>query len=171
MNHMHGQMHGHRHLAWHETLELHELIAFQANALMKMKRAVGKIDCPELKGLYTETIQGLETNLRELLAFIPAAPMMEESRVHDDGDRALHAGDLLGFSKTAVRNYAAAITEAATPVLRKTFVKHLLKAIDTHEKAFNYMYERSDYPAYDLVQLLHNDVRNAQKALSMGYER
>ncbi|STO36757.1 Uncharacterised protein [[Flavobacterium] thermophilum] len=20
MNHMHGQMHGHRHLAWHETL-------------------------------------------------------------------------------------------------------------------------------------------------------
>lgn len=75
MNHMHGQMHGHRHLAWHETLELHELIAFQANALMKMKKAVGKIDCPELKGLYTETIQGLETNLRELLAFIPAAPM------------------------------------------------------------------------------------------------
>ncbi|OXB85712.1 MULTISPECIES: spore coat protein [Geobacillus] len=168
---MHGHMHGHRHLAWHETLELHELIAFQANALMKMKKAVGNIDCPELKRLYVETIQGLEMNVRELLAFIPSAPMMEETRDPDDGERALHAGDLLGFAKTSVRNYAAAITETATPVLRKTFVKHLLKAIETHEKAFNYMYERNYYPAYDLVQLLHNDVRNAQKALSMGYER
>ncbi|NNU84882.1 spore coat protein [Geobacillus sp. BMUD] len=162
---------GHRHLAWHETLELHELIAFQANGLMKMKKTIGKVDCPELKKLYVETIQGLETNLRELLAFIPAAPIMGENRDHDDGDRALHAGDLLGFSKTAVRNYAAAITETATPVLRKTFVRHLLKAIETHEKAFNYMYERGHYSAYDLAQLLHNDVRNAQKALSMGYER
>lgn len=24
-------------LAWHETLELHELVAFQANALIKLK--------------------------------------------------------------------------------------------------------------------------------------
>ncbi|MGZ0084267.1 spore coat protein [Caldibacillus thermoamylovorans] len=56
-------------------------------------------------------------------------------------------------------------------MLRKTFVNHLLKAIDTHEKAFRYMYERGFYPAYDLVQLLHHDVRRAQKALAMRYDR
>jgi spore coat protein F len=43
--------------------------------------------------------------------------------------------------------------------------------IDTHEKVFNYMYERGYYPAYDLSQLLMNDVRNANKAISMAYER
>lgn len=56
-------------------------------------------------------------------------------------------------------------------MLRKTFLKHLLKAIDTHEKVFHYMHERGYYPAYDLNQLLHNDVRNANKAISMTYER
>nr|WP_309505735.1 spore coat protein [Anoxybacillus caldiproteolyticus] len=63
------------------------------------------------------------------------------------------------------------MTETATPMLRKTFLKHLLKAIDTHEKVFHYMHERGYYPAYDLNQLLHNDVRNANKAISMTYER
>lgn len=30
-------------LAYHETLELHELVAFQSNALIKLKMSVGKI--------------------------------------------------------------------------------------------------------------------------------
>jgi spore coat protein F len=168
--HTYGTTHVHRHLAWHETLELHELIAFQANALMKMKKAVGKVECPVLKSIYAHTIEGVETNLRELLSFIPSAPMYGEARESRD-ESALYAGDLLGFTKTAVRNYAAAITETATSVLRKTFVKHLMKAIDTHEKVFHYMYERGYYPAYDLNRLLHNDVHNANKAISMSYER
>ncbi|WP_027410283.1 spore coat protein [Anoxybacteroides tepidamans] len=165
-----------RHLAWHETLELHELIAFQSNGLMKMKQSVGKVGCPVLKSIYIHTIEGLEMNLRELLPFIPAAPMYGEAREYGEvqesrDDNAFYAGDLLGFAKTAVRNYAAAITETATPILRKTFVNHLLKAIETHKKVFQYMNERGYYPAYDLNQLLHNDVRNANKAISMTYPR
>jgi spore coat protein F len=167
---VHHQAYTHHHLAWHETLELHELIAFQAIGLIKMKKAIGKVDCPTLKFIYVATIEGLETNLRELLQFIPAAPMYGEYRELRD-DRAFYAGDLLAFAKTAVRNYAVAITETATPVLRRTLVKQLMKAIDTHERVFNYMYERGYYPAYDLNQLLMNDVRNANKAISMAYER
>jgi spore coat protein F len=159
-----------RHLAWHETMELHELIAFQANGLMKLKKSVGKVECPTLKTIYMNTIEGLETNLKELLPFIPAAPMYKDARELRD-DSAFYAGDLLGLAKTAVRNYAIAITETATPVLRQTFVQHLGKAIDTHEKVFRYMYERGYYPAYDLNQLLHNDVRNANKAIAMKYGR
>jgi spore coat protein F len=135
-----------------------------------MKKSVGKVECPVLKSIYVHTIEGLETNLRELLPFIPVAPMYREAQETRD-ESAFYAGDLLGFAKTAVRNYAAAITETATPVLRKTFVKHLIKAIDTQEKVFHYMYERGYYPAYDLNRLLHNDVRNANKAISMPYDR
>jgi spore coat protein F len=31
------------------------------------------------------------------------------------------------------------------------------------------MYKKGYYPSYDLVQLLNNDLKNAQKALSMDY--
>jgi spore coat protein F len=36
----------HSHLAWHETLELHELVAAQSNALMKLKKAYPKVKIP-----------------------------------------------------------------------------------------------------------------------------
>mgnify|MGYP003574952742 FL=1 len=42
----------HSHLAWHETLELHELVAAQSNALMKFKIAYPKIKDPILKTIY-----------------------------------------------------------------------------------------------------------------------
>lgn len=31
-----------QHLAWHETLEIHELVAFQSISLMKLKKAYSK---------------------------------------------------------------------------------------------------------------------------------
>jgi len=158
-----------RHLAWHETLELHELIAFQSIGLMKIKRGIRHVDCPTLRSLYAATIEGLEANLRELLQFIPAAPMYEGPRELRD-DRAFYAGDLLAFTKTAVRNYAIAITETATPLLRRTLARQLMKAIETHERIYRYMYERGYYPSYDLNQLLMNDARLANKAISMRYE-
>ena len=30
-------------LAWHETLDLHELVAFQANGLIKLKKSVRNV--------------------------------------------------------------------------------------------------------------------------------
>lgn len=156
----------HKHLAWHETMELHELTAFQTNYLMKFKMCLDDIKDPELRGLYTEAIQGLELNLKELLQYYPEAPVGMRS-LSDADLTAFYAAQLLIFAKTSVRNYAIAITETATPSLRATLKKQLNNAIDLHAKAFNFMYSRGLYPSYNLKQLLTNDVKNANKALSL----
>lgn len=155
------------HLAWHETLEMHELTAYQSNNLMNFKMVLSDIKDPRLHALYIEAIKGVEMNLKELLQFYPEAPMY--SRNSEDGMdlTAFYAGQLLGFAKTSVRSYAIAITETATPKLRETFVKQLNNAIVLHAKVFNFMYERGLYPAYNLNQLLANDVKNANKAINL----
>ncbi len=38
-----------------------------------------------------------------------------------------------------------------------------------HAKIFNYMYERSYYPSYNLERLLENDVKLANKALNQPF--
>lgn len=95
-----------RHLAWHETLEIHELTAFQANNLMGFKMSLHDIKDPELHGLYTEAINGVEQNLRELLPYFSQAPTGTRSLSGADLT-AYYAGHLLGFAKTSV---------AATPL-------------------------------------------------------
>ncbi|MEC2074941.1 spore coat protein [Metabacillus fastidiosus] len=158
-----------RTLAWHETLELHELVAFQSNGLMKLKMMVKKIDDPELKRIYIKAIKDIELNIRELLPFYSAVPVAGNRNQSVQPGLGFYSGDLLGLLKTSVRNYSIAITETATPVLRKTLTNHLLRGIKGHEQIFNYMYRKGYYPAYDLGQLLMNDVKNANKALSMDY--
>jgi spore coat protein F len=158
-------------LAWHETLELHELVAFQSVGLMKLKMSFKKITEAELKEIYKKCIHDLEGNLKELLKFYPSAQGYQ-SRDEDEEDLredpGFYAGDLLGLSKTLVRNLSVAITETATPSLRKTFTNQLIGAIHGHERIFNYMYKHGYYPAYDLGQLLGHDIETAQKALKMG---
>ncbi|MCM3739337.1 spore coat protein [Oceanobacillus luteolus] len=156
------------HLAWHETMELHELVVFQAIGLMKLKKFIGEVKDPALRRLYAETIRGLETNLRELLAFYQLAPR-EEEELERNLDSGFFSGDLLAFAKTAVRNYSIAITETATPILRETLNKQLQRAIETHEMVYAYMYERGLYPSYDLHKLLRNDINIATKALNMDF--
>lgn len=154
-------------LAWHETLEIHELVAFQSIGLMKLKKAVNQgIRDKKLYNIYLRTIDELEMNLRELLKFYPYAPHPGESSDYRTDDSFL-AGDLLSFSKAAVRNYAIAITETATPAVREIFKKQLNKAIDCHERIFAYMYRKGLYPAYNLNKILQNDIKLANKALSM----
>ncbi|WP_067727483.1 spore coat protein [Oceanobacillus damuensis] len=156
------------HLAWHETLEVHELVAFQSIGLMKLKMFIGEVKDAELRKIYEHTIKGLENNLEELLRFYSLAPRSEEE-AERDMDTGFFAGDLLAFAKTAVRNYAIAITETATPALRETLNKQLQAAIRTHEMIFNYMYRKSLYPSYDLEKLLQNDIRLASKAIKLRY--
>ena len=157
-------------LAWHETMELHELVAFQSLGLMKLKMSIKKVTDHELKELYKKCIHDLEGNLKELLKFYPIAQGYQ-ARDEEDlrEDMGFFAGDLLALSKTLVRNLSIAITETATPVLRKTLTNHLLGAINGHERAFNYMHKHGYYPAYDLGLLLGHDIENAQKALKMGF--
>jgi spore coat protein F len=155
-------------LAWHETLELHEIVAFQSIGLMKLKMSIKKITDNELKELYKRCIHELESNLRELLKFYPNAQGYHSRDEDTREDTGFFAGDLLGLSKTLVLNLAAAITETSTTALRKVFTSQLNAAIHGHERIFNYMHNHGSYPSYDLGVLLGHDIENAQKALKMG---
>lgn len=157
-------------LAWHETLEIHELVAFQSIGLMKLKKAYPDINDPALKGLYNQAIQGLSTNIQELLKFYPLAPRTsgEDDDIRDDL-LPFYAGDLLALFKTGVRNYSIAITETATPALRSVLKQQLMAAIDMHAKVYAFMYGKGLYPSYQLDQLLQNDVNLANKALKKSF--
>lgn len=77
------------------------------------------------------------------------------------------ANDFLISAKTGVRNLAYAITETASPQLRDVLKKHLAQAIDSHEKATNYMMNQNWYPAYNTDQLIQMDIQTSQKILNM----
>ncbi|WP_425490373.1 spore coat protein [Heyndrickxia vini] len=157
-----------RQLAWHETLELHELMALQANCLMHLKKSVKKVTDPELNDLYVSSIRSIEKNLKELVPFVKRAPSPRMDLMRQD-ETGFFAGNLLGAAKTSVKSYAAAITETATPELKAIFTKHLNNSIKWHTRVFEYMHRKGLYPAYDLHKLLENDTNNVQKALSMKY--
>ena len=135
-------------LAYHETLELHELVALESNALIGLKMMVRDVPNQELKNLYVTTIKVLERYIKELLQFFPRAPQREEEE-RERQDSSFYAGNLLGLTKTLVRNYAIAITETATPVLKKTLTNQLNGFIDLHSQVFNYMAKN------DMLSLIH----------------
>ncbi|WP_245959395.1 spore coat protein [Neobacillus piezotolerans] len=162
-----------RTLAWHETLELHELTAFQSIGLMKLKMGMKRITDSDLRGIYQRSIRDLEENLTELLQFYPSAAGQAPRDEDEDElreDNPFFAGDLLAMSKTLVRNYGIAITETATPQLRRTFLNHMTKAVRGHERIFTYMEGRGLYPAYNLGKILQNDVTLARRAIGMRDE-
>ncbi|HET6872654.1 MAG TPA: spore coat protein, partial [Sporolactobacillaceae bacterium] len=139
------------HLAWHETLELHEMVAMQSTALMKCKLFVGEVKDSTLMHLYNQSIADLEHNLKELLRFYPKAARHEEAKMmRMEMDDSFYAAELLSFSKVLVKGLAAAITETATNSLRETFIGQLKKAIQCHSNVFHYMLRNGYYPAYDL---------------------
>lgn len=156
-------------LSWHETLEIHELVSFQAIGLMKLKMAFRKVPEGELKVIYQKAIKDIEKNLNELVEYYPSSPISPGSREPVGSEIAFYAGDLLVLLKTAVRNYGIAITETATPELRKVLVNQMYRVINGHERIFLYMLQHGYYPSYDLGQLLQNDLNNVQKAVNMKY--
>lgn len=156
-------------LAWHETLELHELIASNATCLFKLKKTIGSVTEPELKNLYKVSIQTIEGNLQELLPFISDIQGARDGEEDRQDYTGFYAGELLGTAKSSVRNYAVAITETATPQLREVLTKQLMGAIHWHETIFNYMHKKRMYPAHDLKALLSNDVKNAKTAINLNY--
>ncbi|WP_210608105.1 spore coat protein [Priestia flexa] len=156
-------------LAWHETLELHELVAMQANVLIQLKRVINEVQETELKSLYLEAIEGIQDNLNDLLPFYAYGPYPEQAYEMRNDEPAFFSGSLLGFTKSSVRAYATAITETATPALHQTFNRHLQNAINLHYKVFTYMYQRGYYPSYNLTKLRMNDVKSAKKAINMPF--
>lgn len=77
------------------------------------------------------------------------------------------ATDFLIAAKSGVRNYAAAISEVATPEVREVLRKHLEAAIRTHENITRYMINRGYYHVHDPQEQLLIDMKAAETVMSL----
>lgn len=77
------------------------------------------------------------------------------------------ASDLLISAKSAIRNYAIAITETTSQEVRTALRKQLSDAIASHEKIANYMMNNGYYDAYDLKEQYKVDFTAAETALNL----
>ncbi|WAH35663.1 spore coat protein [Alicyclobacillus dauci] len=74
------------------------------------------------------------------------------------------ATDLLMATKTGVRNYAIAITEAATPEVRSELHRQLEDSITAHEQVSRYMMDKGWYYAYNIPKQIDLDLKGADNA-------
>ncbi|WP_082451794.1 spore coat protein [Paenibacillus ihuae] len=77
------------------------------------------------------------------------------------------ATDMLLSAKSAVRNYAIALTETATPKVYKVLRAQLDIAIDTHQKIAAYMIENEMYHPYDISEQVEHDLKKAETAMGL----
>lgn len=78
------------------------------------------------------------------------------------------ATDLLLGSKTAVRNYAYAITEVTSDQTREVLRQHLQDAIDTHRQVSQYMIDKGYYHPTNIQEQLQVDLTTTQTALDVA---
>ncbi len=57
-------------LAPHETLELHETLAFLTAGVYKQKTSIAKITDPALRALSMQSIAAMEKNMLEIIALL-----------------------------------------------------------------------------------------------------
>lgn len=77
------------------------------------------------------------------------------------------ATDLLISAKSAVRNYAMALTETTSQEVRTVLRKQLGDAIAAHETISNYMMKKGYYHAYDLQEQYKVDMQTTETALNL----
>lgn len=77
------------------------------------------------------------------------------------------ATDFLLASKSTVRNYAIAISEATSPEVRTVLRRHLDTAINTHESILKYMMDRGYYYVHNPQEQIHLDMQTADTALNL----
>ncbi|HSH25804.1 MAG TPA: spore coat protein [Massilibacterium sp.] len=77
------------------------------------------------------------------------------------------ASDLLLGAKSAVRNYAMALTESVSPDVRGVLKKQLDSAITAHENITTYMMNKGYYHAYNVEEQVQQDVANANRTVGM----
>ncbi|EOP72653.1 hypothetical protein KOW_01221 [Bacillus cereus VDM006] len=78
------------------------------------------------------------------------------------------ATDLLLGAKTAVRNYAYAITEVTSNQTREVLRQHLQDAIDTHKQVSQYMIDKGYYHPTNVQEQLQVDLITTQTALNVA---
>ncbi|MED4283356.1 spore coat protein [Priestia megaterium] len=94
--------------------------------------------------------------------------MAAKSTLNKTLDDLAIATDLLLSAKNGVRTYAVALTETATPEVRKVLKKQLDEAIELHEKIAQYMIDNEMYHAYDVEEQVNHDFKKADKALELA---
>lgn len=77
------------------------------------------------------------------------------------------ATDFLISAKSAVQNYAVAITETTSLEIREVLKRQLKEAISTHETISNYMMANGYYHAYDLQEQFKLDMETTDIALNI----
>ncbi|MGS2780434.1 spore coat protein [Robertmurraya sp. GLU-23] len=77
------------------------------------------------------------------------------------------ATDLLMAAKSAIKNYAIAISECATPELRQALTEQLNDTIRSHEQITNYMINKGYYHPVDVLEQLRLDQQAAKTALNL----
>lgn len=77
------------------------------------------------------------------------------------------AMDFLNTAKTAVRSYAMAVTECATPEIKAVLTEQLEQAMDTHETIMEYMISKGLYRPHQVSEQIELDLKNIQTALSI----
>ncbi|PGS46133.1 spore coat protein [Bacillus sp. AFS041924] len=158
-----------RTLAWHETLELHEIMAATTYYLYKLKTNLKNITDEGLKELYKASINTFENNLRDILKFMSNITIGERDAASDKLASEMSAEDLLTATKVLTKMYAHALTETATPDLNNMFVKQLVLINTLHSQIFNYLSKEGQYSAYNINKLIENDAKKAMDVLKMPY--
>lgn len=77
------------------------------------------------------------------------------------------ATDFLLAAKAGVRNYAVAVSEAATPLVRDILRRHLYAALENHEKITAYMMNNGYYHVHDPKEQLALDLESARTVLQL----
>lgn len=78
------------------------------------------------------------------------------------------ATDFLISTKSGIRNYALAITEAATPELRAVLKEQLRDTVAAHEKITNFMIAKGFYHPHELSEQLQVDFQASTTAMNLA---
>ena len=78
------------------------------------------------------------------------------------------ATDLLLGSKSAIKNYAAAIAESTTPEVCNALHRQLDDAINMHEKISTYMMNKGYYNAYDPKAQMNMDKQASSVVMGLN---
>ncbi len=77
------------------------------------------------------------------------------------------ATDFLITAKAGVKNYAVAISEAATPEVREVLKRHLSTAIKNHEAITQFMMRKGYYHVHNLDEQLIVDNKAAETVIGL----
>lgn len=88
-----------------------------------------------------------------------------ETKQISTSDHAI-ATDMLFETKAAVKDFATAITEVASPEIRTFLLQELRNSIQQHEQIYGFLQDRGIYDAYNVPEQLSKDLSYADRALN-----